>query len=181
MADKQIFGTMNGLRGIAALAVVGYHFSLRGPLHLQNGFLAVDLFFVLSGFVIAYSYEKRLREGLPLKDFVLIRFIRLYLLYLLGTLFPIIAVVASFISKGRIIELNSDAFHAIPSALLMLPAPPMKANWLDTQLYTISMDRHGLYYYELLVNIRITLMTLSAFLHRKDSLLLWRYRAVALC
>ena len=49
MTGKHVFGTMNGLRGMAALAVVAYHWSLRHALHLENGFLAVDFFFVLSG------------------------------------------------------------------------------------------------------------------------------------
>src|SRR5262245_57666505 len=62
-----------GLRGLAALAVLGFHFCMRArlphehaswmpdPLEwvLEHGYLGVQLFFVLSGFVIAYSVRGR--------------------------------------------------------------------------------------------------------------------------
>jgi len=44
MADKQVFQTLNGLRGIAALAVVAFHWELQDPLNLKYGLLAVDFF-----------------------------------------------------------------------------------------------------------------------------------------
>lgn len=62
---------LTGLRGIAAWLVVLYHIrlSLAGLVPpglidvLAKGYLAVDLFFMLSGFVIWYSYAERLRSG----------------------------------------------------------------------------------------------------------------------
>ncbi|MDP3907831.1 acyltransferase [Novosphingobium sp.] len=62
---------LTGIRGIAAWAVVLYHIrlSLAGLLPapvidwLARGYLAVDLFFILSGFVIWYNYAPRLRQG----------------------------------------------------------------------------------------------------------------------
>lgn len=75
------FETLNGLRGVAAMVVVAFHW-FGG---LTNGYLAVDFFYVLSGFVIAYAYGNRLRNGLSLRGFLAIRLIRLYPLYLFGT------------------------------------------------------------------------------------------------
>jgi peptidoglycan/LPS O-acetylase OafA/YrhL len=55
-----------------------------------NGPLAVDFFFCLSGFVIAFSYEKRLAESISFKDFAVARLIRLYPIYALGSLVGLI-------------------------------------------------------------------------------------------
>jgi peptidoglycan/LPS O-acetylase OafA/YrhL len=85
--NKATFDVLNGLRGIAAIAVVNMHMSLYfGILHPANVAPSVDFFFVLSGFVIAYSYEDKLRTGLTWRRFFLARLVRLYPMYLLGTL-----------------------------------------------------------------------------------------------
>lgn len=62
---------LTGIRGIAAWLVVLYHIRLsltallpaEAIVGLGRGYLAVDLFFILSGFVIWYNYADRLREG----------------------------------------------------------------------------------------------------------------------
>ena len=88
------FLTLDCARGVAALAVVAYHIhwydgidyaSTGGSRYFSHAFLAVDLFFLMSGFVIARSYEARLRAGaMGIGRFVRARIIRLYPLYLLG-------------------------------------------------------------------------------------------------
>ena len=78
------FETLDGLRGVAALAVMFWH--LPGNPIFHSGYLAVDLFFILSGFVIAYRYEARLTDNLDGRRFMMMRMIRLYPLYLLGSL-----------------------------------------------------------------------------------------------
>ena len=61
LKEKQHFEILDGLRGIAALAVVLFHFMeiVYEPSKnfIAHGFLAVDFFFCLSGFVIAYAYQ----------------------------------------------------------------------------------------------------------------------------
>jgi peptidoglycan/LPS O-acetylase OafA/YrhL len=81
--------TIDGLRGIAALAVVFYHVNVGAKLSygdwtpawvdwlLHQGFLGVDVFFVLSGFVIAYSVRAATYTPRFLGTFALRRFIRL--------------------------------------------------------------------------------------------------------
>ncbi|WP_271078663.1 acyltransferase family protein [Aurantiacibacter sp. MUD61] len=89
----QTFHTLNGMRGIAAIAVAMMHFQwFLAGLHPAIVSLAVDFFFVLSGFVIAFAYEKRLQSGLRRRDFLLARFIRLYPMFLAGMLLGILAV-----------------------------------------------------------------------------------------
>lgn len=78
------FETLDGLRGVAAVAVVIWH--LPGAKLLNSAYLAVDLFFILSGFVIAYRYEERLLSNFTGRRFLVMRLIRLYPLYLLGSL-----------------------------------------------------------------------------------------------
>lgn len=82
--------TLDGLRGFAAIAVVAFH--TPGPLQdlVPSAYLAVDLFFVLSGYVIARSYDTRIASGLMgVGDFVRTRFIRLYPLLFIGALIAV--------------------------------------------------------------------------------------------
>jgi peptidoglycan/LPS O-acetylase OafA/YrhL len=78
---------LDALRGVAALFVVFFHFpKVMTSSFAANGMLAVDFFFCLSGFVIAFSYENRLNETLSFRDFAVARWIRLYPIYALGSL-----------------------------------------------------------------------------------------------
>lgn len=78
------FNTLDGLRGFAAILVLFFHLGPQAPIDAAAGYLAVDLFFALSGFVIAHAYEPRLRAGLPLREFVVRRLIRVYPMALVG-------------------------------------------------------------------------------------------------
>ena len=88
--------SLTGLRGCAATLVMLYHFSLSMPAgtlpmqaFLSNGYLCVDLFFVLSGFVLAYSQRTMFAGGYRLRHhatFLLARIARIYPLYALITL-----------------------------------------------------------------------------------------------
>ena len=82
------FALLDAARGIAAIAVVLFHFESYLSLspYFRSGYLAVDLFFMMSGFVLAHAYEQRLLEGqMNFGRFLAVRAIRLYPLYLLGT------------------------------------------------------------------------------------------------
>ena len=89
---KQTFDTLNGMRGIAALAVAMMHIQwFLDGIHPAIVSLAVDFFFVLSGFVIAYAYEDDLNAGYQRRHFMIARFIRLYPLFLLGLILGAVA------------------------------------------------------------------------------------------
>ncbi|HSR00480.1 MAG TPA: acyltransferase [Sphingomicrobium sp.] len=77
------FSTLDALRGIAAIGVMLTHshdYNSRFP----SGYLAVDLFFGLSGFVMALSYQERLRAGMGIGQFLTRRAARLWPMLLVG-------------------------------------------------------------------------------------------------
>jgi peptidoglycan/LPS O-acetylase OafA/YrhL len=64
------FDALDGLRGIVALAVVIYHYGDHlGLPWLPHAWVAVDTFFILSGFVLAHSYTRRVHAGMGFVDF----------------------------------------------------------------------------------------------------------------
>ena len=79
---------LDALRGVAALAVVLFHVCIPlGVIAAPNGYLAVDFFFLLSGYVLAHVYDTRLRTGRAgPASFLRERLMRLYPLALLGVL-----------------------------------------------------------------------------------------------
>jgi peptidoglycan/LPS O-acetylase OafA/YrhL len=82
---------IDGLRGLAAISVTSFHFYHAGPLYeslskifpstidfiLKHGWLGVEVFFVISGFVIAYSLREAQITFALLCNFTLRRFLRL--------------------------------------------------------------------------------------------------------
>ncbi|MDF7813816.1 acyltransferase [Hymenobacter sp. YC55] len=83
------FDVLDGLRGIAAIAVVLFHFmEFAVPDYADNfiahAYLAVDFFFCLSGFVIASAYDTRLAK-IGIRSFLQRRLIRLHPLVLIGS------------------------------------------------------------------------------------------------
>ena len=85
------FRTLDAMRGFAAVSVMGYHIqSLYDPLDrcavarscdFRFSYLAVDMFFALSGFVLAHSYGEALERGLRFTTFMGKRFARLLPIY----------------------------------------------------------------------------------------------------
>jgi peptidoglycan/LPS O-acetylase OafA/YrhL len=72
------------MRGVAAMAVLIYHAAIfLGVQFLPNAYLAVDLFFLLSGFVIAHNYDVKFTAGMSLREFTVQRLIRLYPCFIL--------------------------------------------------------------------------------------------------
>lgn len=87
-ARTQHFLFLDAMRGIAAFMVMVLHwFDGNGVLLFGSSLLAVDYFFMLSGFVVARAYEDRLIAGFNKAEFLVKRLIRLYPLIALGMLF----------------------------------------------------------------------------------------------
>jgi peptidoglycan/LPS O-acetylase OafA/YrhL len=83
------------LRGLGAVAVCVYHisFMLTPGLQLLSGsYLCVDLFFLLSGFVIARTYDHQIAAGMTFRSFFIQRFARLYPLFIMATLIGFVVI-----------------------------------------------------------------------------------------
>ena len=137
--SRHAFIALDGLRGIAAFAVAFVHCLSWGP---PQFYLAVDFFFVLSGFVLAHAYGERLRKGMTTRRFMALRLKRLYPLYLLS--------LALWLPVG-LRELQTGmldpgtATVVVITAILFLPAPA------PTLTYPINISAWSLFY-ELLAN-----------------------------
>jgi len=110
---KARYEIMDALRGIAAVAVVFYHFGSRlgAPATVPHGYLAVDFFFMLSGFVLADAYTRRL-STLATRRFALIRAIRLLPMSVFGLLIG----TAYFLVRWKVQPTASDSLPQILGA-----------------------------------------------------------------
>ena len=96
---KPHYELLDGLRGVAALLVVFYHifeglsFAAGGTVItvINHGYLAVDFFFILSGFVISYAYDNRWGKSLTTRNFFKRRLIRLHPMIVMGAVIGLIA------------------------------------------------------------------------------------------
>lgn len=97
MNSKPRFDILDGLRGVAAALVIWYHFGegfATSPVDqmMNHGYLAVDFFFVLSGFVLGYAYDGRFRSGvMNFGKFFLRRVIRLQPMVVLSVILGALA------------------------------------------------------------------------------------------
>lgn len=129
IAERERFVVLDGMRGLAALAVITDHVDsdlLRAL--LPGRYLAVDFFFVLSGFVLAHVYAKRLESGMSVLGFLRVRLIRLYPLYLLGLLVGA-ALALLYALKGWSGAPPAHVWTALLFGLFMLPCPPGLSIW----------------------------------------------------
>lgn len=124
-----------GLRGVAALFVIAYHLQyVSGHLPIEDAtaffrrsYLMVDLFFVLSGFIIAYKYEENQNTTMSrqdIKSFLIKRFDRIYPLHVLVLatmlLFNILLTLV-YSASGRAIPVNwTAASNAMLAAQFLL-------------------------------------------------------------
>ncbi|MBB3655462.1 peptidoglycan/LPS O-acetylase OafA/YrhL [Rhizobium sp. BK650] len=114
---KHRFWVLDLLRGASAILILIYHSSNVFPI----AYAAVDLFFMLSGFVLAERYgESLLQEG-GRRDFIRHRIARLYPVYLVCTLLGAVSV---FPLIGHLENWSVSAFAvSLVTSLLFLPAP----------------------------------------------------------
>lgn len=125
LQSKKHFEILDGLRGIAAIAVVCFHFMEIAYSDFTNnfiahGFLAVDFFFCLSGFVIAYSYDDRMSK-MGIMEFFKSRLIRLHPLVVMGTVLGLIAFLFDPFSPKSVSYSGGQLIWIFITSLFMIP------------------------------------------------------------
>ena len=126
---KPHYDLLDGLRGVAALMVIFYHVFeafATSPIdqRFNHGYLAVDFFFILSGFVIGYAYDDRWKT-MTTKDFIKRRLIRLHPMVVLGAVLGVIAFCIQGCEKwdGTHVSI-SMVMLALLINLFLIPAVP---------------------------------------------------------
>ena len=126
---KPHYAILDGLRGVAALTVVCFHlFEAFATSHLDqrinHGYLAVDFFFILSGFVIGYAYDDRWKT-MTTGEFLKRRFIRLHPMVVLGA---VIGAVMFYTQGCSVWDVSKVSVGMLLVSLLlnacMIPATP---------------------------------------------------------
>ncbi|WP_158827281.1 acyltransferase family protein [Mucilaginibacter lacusdianchii] len=180
LQTKQHFEILDGLRGIAALAVVTFHFMewvYTDPSNnfIGHGFLAVDFFFCLSGFVIGYAYDDRLTQ-MGILEFFKSRIIRLHPLVVLGSVLGLLAFL--FDPFGGHPELYSTGkiILAFFCSLLMIPYPAIADRGFN--LFSFNAPSWSLFW-EYVANIVYAFILCR--IGRRYLLILTILSAVAIC
>lgn len=144
------FVLLDGLRGLGALLVlIGHTIVGWGPFWPESGAIVVDAFFALSGFVLAYAYEPRFKMGMRANEFMLHRIVRLFPLYLLGTIAVYLTLLVFTIGDADGAERAGNLSLQLAPQLFLLPSP----EWLGVkQVYSLNMPAYTLLW-ELVVNL----------------------------
>ncbi|RWC19123.1 MAG: acyltransferase [Mesorhizobium sp.] len=154
-ATRHIYLNLDALRGVAAISVMLYHFSpfIADGKVLPSSYLAVDLFFLLSGFVIAHTYDRKIESGMGFGTFLLVRLIRLYPLYLAGTLLgAFYLLIKNRLMPGEYMPL-SDVALMLTTGMLFIP---LVGDAYHT-IFPLNPASWSLFF-ELLVNIAYVLL-----------------------
>ena len=129
LASKPRYEILDGLRGVAALMVIFFHcfetyIPQFGTQIINHGYLAVDFFFVLSGFVIGYAYDDRW-DKMTTWGFFKRRLTRLHPMVIAGTLVG--AALFFFAPSAFPKTMNVDGWKfalCLVMGLLMIPCGP---------------------------------------------------------
>lgn len=152
--SKPHYEILDGLRGVAALMVVAFHLLeiyAVGDLYvvpfIPHGYLAVDFFFVLSGFVIGYAYDDRWGK-MSLREFFKRRVIRLQPMVVLG---GIIGAVCFYFGAGEQFPLIAETpwwklLIVTVIGCLLLPLPPVWDVRVWGEMFPLNGPAWSLFY-----------------------------------
>lgn len=131
--------SLEGGRGLAALIVALYHLKIGAQqwAMIRHGYLFVDLFFVLSGFVICAAYSSRMSTAQDFRSFFIRRFGRLWPLLIFSTLAFILLQNGIVAAKHVAVASGHTSLLGSPDALRFLPPDPL-------QLLAVATFTHAL-------------------------------------
>src|SRR6201996_563051 len=181
-SGKQHFEVLDGLRGSAAFLIVIFHvfnysFGFRGPWALvKHAYLAVDFFFALSGFVVAYAYDDRWTR-MTMLQFFRIRLIRLHPLVLIGATLGLLGYIFDPFSKAMNHTAAPMLLLAYVTSLLLLPSPPVGGRHNESQAlngpaWSLMQEYLGNIAYALILR-RLRTITLGIIFGLSGLLLIW--------
>lgn len=121
MASKKLFYPLDAIRGVLAIFVMFRHNAVFiDPYFPQLTYMAVDVFFLLSGIVICQNYESKLiAKEMSNRTFMTIRLLRIWPLYMLGSLIGLAALVLG--SDGEFHVFQGLTYLAL--AIFLVPNP----------------------------------------------------------
>ena len=181
-SGKQHFEVLDGLRGSAAFLIVIFHvfnysFGFHGPWALvKHAYLAVDFFFALSGFVVAYAYDDRWRR-MSVLQFFRIRLIRLHPLVLIGATLGLLGYLFDPFSKAINHTNPAILLLAYVTSLLLLPSPAVGGRHNESQAlngpaWSLMQEYLGNIAYALILR-RLRAITLAFIFGLSGLLLIW--------
>jgi peptidoglycan/LPS O-acetylase OafA/YrhL len=131
MIAEPRYRSLDILRGLAAILVIFFHINwnnhLTGTHFFRHSFLFVDLFFILSGFIISIVYSGRIFTITDATRFMILRFFRLYPLHLV-TLLVLVAIESTKYILGVLGLISENAQFAYQRTV-----PSLFANLLFLQ------------------------------------------------
>lgn len=156
---KRHYAILDGLRGVAALMVVLFHlfeaYAHGDPQKqiVNHGYMAVDFFFLLSGFVVAYAYDDRW-GGMSAWQFYKRRLVRLQPMIVAGTLIG--AALLTFQHWSIFPKLETvttvQVLMMVLLGLVMIPMTPSAEPRGWGEIYPLNGPQWSLFY-EYLANI----------------------------
>ena len=136
---KERLLALTGLRTLLAVCILLFHFTPAGlgPLYpiIDNGFVFVSFFFLISGYILSYNYLDR-PERLRLKDFWVARLSRLYPVYF----FSLLLFTEMLITEWHVRSHRHFFEGALSSVILMQGWFPHLATFWNTVTWTLSCE-----------------------------------------
>jgi peptidoglycan/LPS O-acetylase OafA/YrhL len=156
------FPELESLRGLAAMLVFFHHLPKWNPILninlINNGYLMVELFFVLSGFVICKAYADKLNSWRDIFKFQFLRFGRLYPVHIFFLLMFISIEITKYIyiawgNSLKVAPFTTNSFEALIEQLLLLQSvlPNGNATTYNPPAWSISVEFYTYLIFALLI------------------------------
>ena len=154
--NKVRYDILDGLRGVAALMILLYHvfndaksfYVWPTPVNeFYHSFLGVDFFFILSGFVMGYAYDRQWGKDMNLGGFIKRRLIRLHPMVVMGVLIGAAAFAIQGFTKWDGTEVTMQAFMlSVLLGLFLIPSPTNIEVRGNTEIFPLNGPHWSLFF-----------------------------------